>query len=63
LLNVYGNQKVDVSTVRQWVVCFSSADNEIKTSHFLVRQEDFDERGMQAFVHCWQICRANGDYV
>mgnify|MGYP001856021262 CR=1 FL=1 len=27
LLNVYGEQTVDVSTVRQWVVCFSSGDN------------------------------------
>ena len=27
LLNVYGNQTVDVSTVRRWVMCFRSADN------------------------------------
>ena len=27
LLNVSGNQTVDVSTVRQWVVCFSSGDS------------------------------------
>jgi len=28
LLKVYGNQTVDVSTVRQWVVCSSSGDSE-----------------------------------
>jgi len=28
LLNVSGNQTVDVSTVRQWVVCFSSGDSD-----------------------------------
>ena len=27
LLNVYGDQTVDVSTVRQWVVHFSSGDS------------------------------------
>ncbi|MEQ5146202.1 hypothetical protein ABN231_18065, partial [Proteus mirabilis] len=27
LLNVGGDQTVDVSTVRQWVVCFSSGDS------------------------------------
>ena len=27
LLNIYGDQPVDVSTVRQWVVCFSSGDS------------------------------------
>ena len=28
LLNIYGDQAVDVSTVRQWVVCFSSDSND-----------------------------------
>ena len=28
LLNVYGNQTVDVNSIRQWVVCFSSGDSE-----------------------------------
>ena len=27
LLNIHGDQTVDVSTVRQWVVCFSSDNN------------------------------------
>jgi len=30
LLNIYGDQTVDVSTVRQWVVCFSSGDSDVK---------------------------------
>ena len=28
LLYIYGDQTLDVSTVRQWVVCFSSGDSE-----------------------------------
>ena len=28
LLNIYGDQTVDVSTVRRWVVCFSSGDSD-----------------------------------
>jgi len=27
LLNIYGDQVVDVSTVRQWVVCFSNGND------------------------------------
>ena len=30
LLNVYGAQTVDMSTVRHWVVCFSSGDITMK---------------------------------
>jgi hypothetical protein len=30
LLNVYGDQTVDVSTVRLWVVCFSRGDSYVK---------------------------------
>jgi len=30
LLNVYGDQTVDVSTVRRWVACFSSGDSDVK---------------------------------
>jgi len=30
LLNVYGDQTVDVSTVRQWVACFSSGDSDVQ---------------------------------
>jgi transposase len=30
LLNVYGDQTVDVSTARRWVACFSSGDKYVK---------------------------------
>jgi len=30
LVNVYGDQTVDVSTVRWWVACFSSGDSDMK---------------------------------
>jgi len=30
LLNVYGDQTVDVSTVRRWVACFSSGNSDVK---------------------------------
>ena len=30
VLNVYRDQTVDVSTVRQWMVCFSSGDSSVK---------------------------------
>jgi len=30
LLNVYGDQTVDVSTVRWWVAHFSSGDSDVK---------------------------------
>jgi len=29
LMNVYGDQTVDVSTVRRWVACFSSGDSDV----------------------------------
>jgi len=32
LLNVYGDQTVDVSTVRQWVIHFSSGDIDSRSS-------------------------------
>ena len=30
LLNADGDQRVDVSTVRYWTVCFSSGENNVK---------------------------------
>ena len=36
LINVYGDQTVDVSTVRWWVVCFST-DNSSSESPLLVQ--------------------------
>ena len=46
LLNGCGDQTVDVSTVRRWVVRFSSGC--------------VYEHGMQAHVHHWQKCTADG---
>ena len=43
LLNVSRDQTVNVSTVRQGVVCFSSGDSG----------SDCYESGMQALVHHW----------
>ena len=45
----------DVSTVRWWVVCFSSGDNVTSTC------SDFNEHSMQAFVvkihsYSWWLC-------
>ena len=53
--NVYGDQTVDVSTVRWWVVCFSSGENVTSTC------SDFNEHSMQAFVvkihsYSWWLC-------
>jgi len=51
LLNVYGVQTVEVSTVRQFVVNFSSSNNDIKTNHVLDGHEDIDKCSMQALVN------------
>ena len=34
LLNVYGDQTVDVSTVKQWVVCCGSSNSSVKELMF-----------------------------
>ena len=34
LLNIHGEQTEDVSTVRWWVACFSSGDNDTSSTHF-----------------------------
>ena len=44
LLNIYGHQAVDVSTVKQWVVCFRSGDGD---------SGSFYEYSIQVLVHCW----------
>ena len=65
LLNVYGDQPVDVSTVRWWVVQFSY-DAIIAPVKQLVNPtgSDFCKSGIQALVHYWQKCIANSvDYV
>ena len=56
-LNVYGDQTVDVSTVRQWVVHFSSGNSNSGAPAGV----DFKNSGMQALVCCWRKCIANGD--
>jgi len=48
LLIIYGDETVDVSTMRQWVVIFSSGYSSCGTN--------FYGCGMQALVHCWQKC-------
>ena len=50
LLNISGDQTVDVSTVRQRVVCFSCGN---KWQWVTSAGEDFYRCGMQALVHCW----------
>ena len=59
LLNAYRDWTVGVSTVRQWVVCFSSGD---RGSLSLVKI--FYKHGMQALVHCWwKFIDNGGDYA
>ena len=57
LLNVYGDQTVDVSTVMQWVLHFSSGDSS-RGSHPVVMT--FYKHGMQALTHRCQKYIANG---
>jgi len=47
LLNIYGDQTVDVSTVKQWVVCFSNGNSD---SGSPLLSADLQECGMQALV-------------
>ena len=42
LLNVYGDQTVDVSTVRQWVVHFSSGDCDVKEKPQKIKSVSID---------------------
>ena len=51
LLNVYGDQTENVSTVRQWGVHFSSGKSY---SGLSLLMEVFYEYGMQLPVHHWQ---------
>ena len=48
LLNVYGDQTVDVSTVRQWVVCFYSSDSNMKTSHVVDSHSQLSHHKMKS---------------
>ena len=61
LLNIYGDQTVDVSTTRWWVVRFSSGDSNSGSPPLA---QSCLRVNIQAFVHCWQKCTFNsGDYV
>ena len=35
MLNVSGDQRVDTSTMRQWVLCFNSGNSDVKDKLFL----------------------------
>ena len=60
LLNVYGDQTVDVSTVRQCVVCFSNDAVIAAVEKWVTSTSaDFYECSMQAIVHGWQKHIAN----
>ena len=59
-LRVYGDQTVDVSTMRQWVVHFSSG----KMSRVPDSRADFFEHGMQDLIHHrWKYISNGGDCV
>lgn len=55
-LNIDGDQTVGVSTVRLWVVCFSSDDRDSGLPPLV----QFYEHSMQVFVQFWQKYIANG---
>ena len=50
-LNVYGDQTVDVSTVKCGVVYLSRADSGVKDNSDSLA--DFEDCRMEAFVHRW----------
>ena len=58
LLNVCEDQTVDVRTVRLWVVCFSSDDNDMKDSHIPDSHAQLlhNEEHLDQLIHTdWQI--------
>ena len=55
LQNIHGDQTVDVSVVRWWVVRFSSSNSVSSPLAYI-----FTRCGMDALVHHWQKCAANG---
>ena len=53
LLNVYGDQPVDMSTVMWWVVHFSNITVIAAVKWWVTSAgADFHEHGMQALAHC-----------
>ena len=63
LLKIFGDQIVDVSAVRQWVVCSSRGDRDVKGKPHswwpCTVGTDFYDHGMQALVHHQQKCTAS----
>ena len=57
ILNIYGDQTVDVSTVRWWVMCFSSDDTD---SGSLLLVQIFTSMS-DSFCSLWLKCIANDD--
>jgi len=58
LLNIYGDQTVDVTTVRQRVVHFSSGNSGLPPL-----LQIFTRKSIQALIYDWQKCTANvSDY-
>ena len=61
LLNVYGNWTVEINILRQWVVCLSNGNSDVKDQVDGVNDhEDIYECSMQALFHCWWKCIASG---
>ncbi|PNF39140.1 hypothetical protein B7P43_G01322 [Cryptotermes secundus] len=59
-LKVYGDDTVDVSTVRQWVVCFNSGESEVHDKKCPARScsaaTPHDEQRLDQLIHTdWQI--------
>ena len=62
LLNIYGDQTVDVNTVVWCVSAFETAT--WKTGQVLGSHADFHKHVFQSFVHCWQkFIATGGEYV
>ena len=57
LLSIYGHQTVGVSTMRQWLVHFSSDDGSLNDQP---TGADLYGHGMQSLVRHWWKCIANG---
>jgi len=60
LLNVYGDQIVDVSREMQWVAHFSNGDHDMRDRPHLNGHADFYKHSMHPPAHHWRKCIANG---
>ena len=60
LLNVYGDQTLDVSTVGWWVMCFSNTDNDVKDkphSGWPCTTQNEECLSQLICVNCWIMTR------